>query len=671
MTMLEIGGRRVEVGDGFAAMSPAEQQRTVDEIAQSFGSAAPQLQAQAPVTDGPSMLGSAATGAVSGMTFGFDDEIAAGLKTGLGFAGDYGKELENQRAIQGRYREANPIAAGVGEIGGALATAPLTGALNVMRGAGLGARVASSAATGAAYGGVYGAGTSEGNLADRAAGAGIGAAFGGAAGSAAPLIMQGASSLVAPLRGMINPQKEAARRVGSALALDKVPGAEPLRTAADHLRLAQSNDVPLIAADVGDETTRAVARSAANTSPTARTALQDATGSRWENQTERVQTALQRITGAGGDTGGKIETLQKAARTANAPAYRRAYNDGSSGIWSENLEQLASSPTFVEAMRRVATKTGKDRAVVEGYGGFNPGVQVTDDGRILFPTGKGGVPAYPDLQYWDYVQRELRNESQKAYRAGAKGDGSTLEGLHRKLIEELDTAVPIFRDARRGAAQFFGAEDALEAGRVAARDRRMANPDLARGLSKMNGAERQLFQEGYANEMLESVSRMGDTRNVVGSPLFASQQMRQRHALALGPGKAKEIETLTQLENIMNKTKAAVEGNSTTVRQLVEMGVAGVGGGIWSGGNIADPRTYLPVLLTLGARRFGGKINANVVREVGELLASGDPDKLSRAADILAQNKTLNLALQHADEYLTKAASPAAVQGGQELVGAQ
>ena len=72
------------------------------------------------------------------------------------------------------------------------------------------------------------------------------------------------------------------------------------------------------------------------------------------------------------------------------------------------------------------------------------------------------MPTYPDLQYWDQVRREL---SDAAIRAGrGTEDARRLGRFATALNSELDRMVPAYAGARRTAAGFFGAENALEAG---------------------------------------------------------------------------------------------------------------------------------------------------------------------------------------------------------------
>jgi hypothetical protein len=63
--------------------------------------------------------------AAQGLTFGFGDEIEAGVRTGFGLAGDYDKTLEGVRGEISNFRESNPVESTVADIGGSVATLAL------------------------------------------------------------------------------------------------------------------------------------------------------------------------------------------------------------------------------------------------------------------------------------------------------------------------------------------------------------------------------------------------------------------------------------------------------------------------------------------------------------------------------------------------------------------
>lgn len=134
-------------------------------------------------------LEAALIGARQGVTFGFGDEINAGVraagdwlggKVGLseptGYGEAYDARLAHERGLLEQTREENPVSSVAGEVGGAVLPALLTGGASAPMSVGRGAAI------GAGGSGLYGFGESEGGLVERAKDAGMSAAVGGALG---------------------------------------------------------------------------------------------------------------------------------------------------------------------------------------------------------------------------------------------------------------------------------------------------------------------------------------------------------------------------------------------------------------------------------------------------------------------------------------------------------
>lgn len=142
-------------------------------------------------------------GVADAVTFGFADEIAAGLSAVTGI-GDYSGNVARERE---RDRNAS-VARNVGQIVGSFI--PVVGAatkgVNTVRGA---------VKAGAAYGGAYGLGSGEGGIEDRLDDAAIGAAIGAVGGAAlakAPALAKYLAKNATPTQRFVN------REAGSAFA---------------------------------------------------------------------------------------------------------------------------------------------------------------------------------------------------------------------------------------------------------------------------------------------------------------------------------------------------------------------------------------------------------------------------------------------------------------------
>lgn len=143
-------------------------------------------------TDGESFIG----GAGQGLTFGFSEEVMAGLGS-LFSQRPYAELVEERRQLQRAQQIANPNWYMGGEITGAIPTIfiPVGGAAanTVRTGQGVNAAIRSGSRTGAVLGGISGAGHDAGNILERLDGAGLGMLTGGIGGA----VLSGAGVLIA------------------------------------------------------------------------------------------------------------------------------------------------------------------------------------------------------------------------------------------------------------------------------------------------------------------------------------------------------------------------------------------------------------------------------------------------------------------------------------------
>lgn len=579
----------------------------------------------------------------------------------------YDEAVARERAIDKAAQEQHPVASTVGEVGGSLM---LPGG-PAAAGATLPVRAAVSGGVGTVYGGLSGAGQGEG-AADTASRTTMGAMLGGVVGSAAPVVMRGVEAVgsgiaraTEPLRnafrGFQNPDDEAARRVVSAVRRD-VRNGDPGLTGAEYAA-ARAEGQPVAIMDVGGETTRALARSAANTSPEGRSVLERTINDRFEGQTGRLTDYLNR-THNYPNAHAQQQAIDQVERTTNRALYRRAYTAGDRDIMSPELERLLGSPAVGDAMRK-AVETGKDRAITQGFGAFNPAVTI-ENGVVRFNRKPNGAPAFPNIQLWDYTYRELRDAGQAAFRAGRNEEGATLSNLAQTMRRELDNLVPEYGAARGTAARFFQAENALEAGQnfVA---QNFGNRQAREAVASMTPMERQLFQDGYVSRYVETVNRSPDRRSILNK-LANSPAEREKLEIALGQQKANDLEAFLRVEGIMDLARGAIQGNSTTARQLIEAGLAG---GVGYGATTGDwnPQSIFTAAFVGGlargaASKANQRIDQNVARRVADMLASPDPATLQRGVAIVSRNPRFLNALREADVSLARAGSAQVPTGG-------
>lgn len=569
-------------------------------------------------------------------------DAAFGSGRGETFGERYSDNLKRERAMDDADRILNPGSRFAGQGTGLVATAAVLPAVNLVKEGVRGAATVNAAVTGGLYGALTGAVETDGDVQDKAIGAAQQGGMGLAAGAVAPTFVRGAeafaratgklaNAVATPFRSAAAPEAEAARRINAALARDGV------MDAAGDLARMQSQGAPAVIGDVGGETTRALARSAANLSPEGRQALTEATGDRFAGQGDRITELLR---GLGPSSAGKtLEELQQAARLANRPAYARAYMQGGAGLWSDELAGLAQAPAVQDAIRSVI-KTGANKTVADGMPPIRNPFVTDAAGNLTLARQADGSIARPNLQFWDYVSRELRGRAGEAARAGNKDLAGDFTNLRRQILNRLDEAVPAFRQARSGAAQAFQAEDALEAGQKFVLSR-MANDEARKALAKMSPQERELFAEGFRSDLIAKIRETGDGRDVVKA-IFGNPAARERVSIALGPQQAATLEAALATETAMMRLQAAIGGNSSTARQLAEMAMAGapataLGGvtGYYQGGS---PGAVAGAIAANAIRRGRMKLDAGLAQQIAKMLASDDIAQLRRVTAMAKKN---------------------------------
>lgn len=656
MATLNIGGKKVKVDDAFLRMTPEQQNATVEEIAGSLGGQAPSVaqesmaraselskfgpgrdtSAPAIQQPGPDLMGATAAtlgGLVQGIPVlgpALQNTSDAIIGTGAQLTGgDYGQTVKGLQDRRAELAAANPIADIAGQVGGNIASmggvAALPGGAAALGMTGnLGARVANSAISG---GGISAADTMARGGDGLTAGA-VGAGIGGAIPLVGAGLNAGARAVGNRLAPMVNsvrnPTGEAARRVGMAVTRDVTANPGSVMNAADEA-VARQSGMPLINVDKGGETTRALARSVANQSPEARAVIQRTVDDRFTTQAPRAVEFIKRLTGGNVDDLAYQQRLQTTARMVNKPRYDAAYNAPQArAIWTPEIQNLMQAKPFMAAINAAEDTAANAAAVGGGKAVRNP-FEFLPDGGVTLRTNADGSRALPSLQFWDIVQRNLRNSADIADRGGDRLLASQIRDMRGQLLGTLDTAVPEFQTARQGAAAFFGADDALEAGKKFA-TQPGAVPEATAAFQKFNGTEKEAFSTGYASELIDRIMKSGDRRNVI-QQVFGSPAARQMNELVFGAGKARQLEAYVRVEALADQLRGAM-GNSTTARQLMELGIGGGAGfalsGDWQG-------ALTGAALAKGARFAGQKVDAKVMEEVAKLLTSDSPQALQKA----------------------------------------
>lgn len=576
--------------------------------------------------------------------------------TGKTWSERYDQALKIQQGKDKSFAEEHPIADAVAEVGGGIgatgaAAATATGAkLLGLTGNTLPQLMTRGMASGAAVSGADAAVRGENPL--------TAAGVGGVVGAVAPPVGRLVNSKVVEpiantLRGIKDPAAEAERRVAGAIDRD-------IRNSDRGLSLQQMTDAkasgqPAMLMDAGGETTRALARSAANTSPEGRSTLNRAIDERFESQAPRLAEWLQQ-TFHFPNADAQQDALDKIARTVNRPNYAKAYSEGSNLKFDETFEQISQAPVVQDAIRKAMVSAKNDAAKLGFTPPKNP-FQFDETGRLKLKD-EGGKRMEPNLQFWDIVKRNLDKTGTPEARDWA-----------RILRDHLDDKVPSYGIARAGAARFFGAGDALEAGQnFVGASQKFGIPAARKQLAKMSADERQLFEDGYVSRLVQTIEQTGDRRTVLNK-IASSPAAREEMNVALGRERAAEVEARLRVEGIMDLARPAVQGNSTTTRQLVELGLAGGVGGYE--GYQGDPQALVKAALVYGAARGHRVIDEKVAQHVARLLTSSDVRQLQKGVRLISRNQNMMGAIRNVDAGLAAITARGAAPTGSRELGAQ
>lgn len=591
--------------------------------------------------------------ALQGLTFGLADEALAGIQTGGGFLGDYGEALQGERARNTQFREANPIASTVANIGGAVAfPAAAMGRAGAVvggmiapaaRGASLADRMLRSGASrgalaGATGGALAGAGEGEG-LAGRLAGAGQGALIGTVAGGALGAGVSAAGDVVgriANASGFRNSDTMADRQILRAFERDGIDPAT-LRLLPQGPGLApQAPEMSL--ADFGGRNVSGLAAVAANVPGQSMQAADTLMQARRGARPERIAGAVDDAFGGGGGTRvmDEVDAL-RTQRTAQAgPLYAAA--NAAPAPQTPELDQIMNLPLVQAAMRE-----NLDLQSLAARGGhFEPSqMQMLD-------AAKRGLDERIGATLDATTRRVIPGRGQ---------ENIALTDLRNGLVQQLD-AVPEYAAARAAWAGPTQAMEAMAQGQSALK----MNPDIVNQIAaRMSPSDLDFFRLGVGRAVTEMTN---DPARASGAArrLLEDRGMQRRLASAIpDPAQRAQFASALQREVDMSAVERAVSprAGSQTARLQAgqdDMAIDAPGG---------------TLLSMMGAARQGGVTGAlsqgmlNMYRRTQGINSNTADSLASRLLnpDASANSVTLDRLLQRRDSDMQTALMRALMGG--------
>jgi hypothetical protein len=555
----------------------------------------------------------------------------------------------------------------LGQLGAALSSPGSVAGSLIRKGmTGLAQKIILGTAAGASGNALYESGKalSEGRPEDIPEEAAKGAATGGVLGAAGRIggeavggvVGKVASRVGGLVRSAINPNWEVGHQVVGALRGDIHAPVPDVGIGVAQVPAARVSTAPVITADFGGEKTAALAKRVAKSSPEGGQAIRDVVNPRHEEQGSRIGHFIRSLAGGKNYTQ-EADRIAAEKAAVNPVMYGKAYTAGDRPIWSDELAGFSGTDAGKEAIGEAARK-GKDWAYRDGLSGFKPSITVTQDGQLVFNKGPTGVPTYPNIQFWDYVQRQLKNEIGAAQRAGRSEDVTRLSGVRDRMLADLDAQVPEFGDARRTAASFFGAENALDAGKNFVTSREKDLTESARNFMALKPEEKQIFQRSFASELatqIEAIPPNADLTaksKVLDSVFLRDGLPRRKIEMVLGPQKTNELEAQLRLEEGTDRVRRVVQEpnwlKDMAKNAASHAGLASAVGGVeYLREGEFDPKVIVGIGLGFGIyRKAAGKLDAKVALKIGQVLASDDPAAFQKAAQMVGSSEPIMNALR-------------------------
>lgn len=478
------------------------------------------------------------------------------------------------------------------------------------------------------------------------------------------------------IQAMLNPEAAAAKMAGKPIAADIAAGDHMSGT---DLATARQTQQPMVNADIFGDKTKTLLQTALPANPGTMEAVQKSMAERAAIGARKDRTAEFFNDVTGGNTNFQLaqEAANAGRRATNGGAYDVAYAAApKEGIWTPRIEQMVSVPN--SALRdaiEMTTTTGANEALAKGTKAIVNPFKFTKDGNYTL-TGPASLP------FWDQVQQNLGKLATKT----SGYDSANIQEAQRALNGELDNVVPQFADARQGAAKFFDANDALEAGQKFAMSN--ADPNVAGAeIAKFSAADQRRFGIGAISKIMNVVQQAGSpaTLDRLLDPAGkAAQQIKV--ALSGWPKYVQDqIPSWMRVQQALQDTNKFVQAASASKlgQQLGRYGTQSIGGaaigaaGEMLGGatnNSINPADWnfgkigtgaaIGLAIADGLKLTGAQINRNVLKRVADMLSSGNPADLKAAITYATKNPQASQALRVISHGMNSLAQKATASAG-------
>lgn len=489
--------------------------------AQKMGAAAPaSAPAPRPAAPRPAPFSTGpGSQALQGLTFGFGDEMVAGMRSAMG-QGNYEDLVKSEREALRKYGEEHPVISTTAEIAGGVAPAILTGGASLIPGAArgvaktLGPKAASllfgkaptigrMAGTGAVAGGATALGTTEKPASEWggevAKGTVAGGATAGALGLIGKYVAMPAFQKIKQSMGFGDANKAADIAIVKALEKD---GMTPDQAVAKIQAMARGEAT---LADIGENTAALLRRSTAAPGA-ARRETKTALAGREVERIPRVSEDLRTLMSGSKDFYTDVTDLIKKRSDDADPLYKAAWDSAPSFSpkSAPDIARLRNLPSF-----QLAMKGGARRMEDQGLDIADPKNTL----RALHET---------KLELDDMIEKSMTSDR------GAN-QARILMNMKERLLADMEKAAPEYRIAREA---FAGDSEMLTAMKEGQRIYQLPELEMRKLIDRFKDSpsEYDAFRAGISQAMLEKLRAAGPTADPAKTILSRDMEAKLRRA---------------------------------------------------------------------------------------------------------------------------------------------
>ena len=282
-----------------------------------------------------------------------------------------------------------------------------------------------------------------------------------------------------------------------------------------------------------------------------------------------------------------------------------------------------------------AIRIWQDNAVADGFGAMNPSA-VDRGGQITFG---GSIPAFPNLQFWDYTKRLIDDKVQTAIRSGQNQKARTLTQLVTKLRGALDTQVPEYAAAREKWAGPSSYLNAVEEGKGV-----LSRNESAEEMKANFGALSEVDKQGYREAAVSSIiGRMSsDPAKLADMTKYLRSPAMREKVLAIMPNdKARQAwQRRLDFESKSSEMVGRSLGNSATFRRMQEKEDSETIAGdlVLSAFMGTPPVGLMKQIIVGGAKKVRDTLNSRTDKELARMLTGKPRNQIAPRRRMLGQS---------------------------------